>query len=106
MPNSIEELAQTRQRWIDASKENHFEEGIKRLLTELYPDNAHFIYELLQNAEDTHASKVRFTLSNEKIVFEHNGRRLFDYNDVESITNIGANNKRDDCRSCGCGRHP
>lgn len=101
MPNSIEELAQTRQRWIDASKENHFEEGIKRLLTELYPDNAHFIYELLQNAEDTHASKVRFTLSNEKIVFEHNRRRLFDYNDVESITNIGANNKRDDLTNIG-----
>ena len=34
-------------------------------------------------------------------MFEHNRRRLFDYNDVESITNIGANNKRDDLTNIG-----
>jgi hypothetical protein len=26
-----------------------------------YPDNAHFIYELLQNAEDPEATEVQFT---------------------------------------------
>jgi hypothetical protein len=94
--HTIESLVKRRQRWIDVNKENNFEEGIKRLLTELYPDNAHFIYELLQNAEDTCASAVRFTLSNEEIGFEHNGERLFDLLDVESITSIGASTKRDD----------
>lgn len=101
MSPTIESLAQKRQRWIDVNRENNFEEGIKRLLTELYPDNAHFIYELLQNAEDPCASVVRFTLSNEEIEFEHNGERLFDLKDVESITSIGASTKRDDPTSIG-----
>ena len=30
--------------------------GIRRIVEDLYPDTAHFIYELLQNAEDTGAS--------------------------------------------------
>jgi len=101
MPDTIEILAKKRQRWIDSSKENNFEEGLKGLLTELYPDNAHFIYELLQNAEDPCASVARFTLSNEEIEFEHNGEHLFDLNDVESITSIGASTKRDDPTSIG-----
>ena len=37
--------------------------GIRKLVEELYPDSAHFIYELLQNAEDTGATEARFTLS-------------------------------------------
>ena len=69
----IKELAQTRQKWVDANRANDFEEGIYRLLTDLYPDNAHFIYELLQNAEDAGASEVCFTLFDDKIEFEHNG---------------------------------
>ena len=101
MSHTIESLAEKRQRWIDVNRENNFEEGIKRLLTELYPDNAHFIYELLQNAEDQCASVVRFTLSNEEIEFEHNSERLFNLNDVESITSIGASTKRDDPTSIG-----
>ncbi len=34
--------------------------GIRKTVEELYPDSAHFIYELLQNAEDTGATKVNF----------------------------------------------
>ncbi|MCD6388783.1 MAG: hypothetical protein J7L69_05175, partial [Desulfobulbaceae bacterium] len=101
MPLSIHELSQKRQRWIDANRENNFEEGIKRLLTELYPDNAHFIYELLQNAEDPGATEVRFTLSDDEIEFEHNGVRLFDLKDIESITSIGVSTKRDDSTNIG-----
>lgn len=101
MPHSIASLTDKRQRWIDVNRENNFEEGIKRLLTELYPDNAHFIFELLQNAEDPKANVVRFTLSDEEVEFEHNGDRLFDLKDVESITSIGASTKREDPTSIG-----
>jgi hypothetical protein len=38
-----------------AARDNGFEEGLRRLLADLYPDNAHFIYEFLQNAEDAGA---------------------------------------------------
>ena len=101
MNQEFEELNLKRGRWIEANRENDFEAGINRLLTDLYPDNAHFIYELLQNAEDPCASKVRFKLSHDAVEFEHNGDRLFDFEDVESITSIGTSTKRDDHTSIG-----
>lgn len=99
--DSLEALRTKRLKWVEANRENGFEEGIKRLLTELYPDNAHFIYELMQNAEDPRASRVRFALMNDSLEFEHNGDRLFTLKDVESITSIGASTKRDDPTSIG-----
>ena len=48
----FQELKQNRSDWVDINRKNNFEQGIINLLTELYPDNAHFVYELLQNAED------------------------------------------------------
>lgn len=101
MNDGLDALATKRKKWVDANRENGFEEGIKRLLTELYPDNAHFIYELLQNAEDTHASVVRFTLGEKSLDFEHNGQRAFSLADVDSITSIGVSTKRDDPTSIG-----
>ncbi len=95
------DLTSKRERWVEANRENGFEEGITNLLTELYPDNAHFIYELLQNAEDTQAGVVRFILSNEDIRFEHDGKRRFNFRDVESITSIGASTKRNDPTNIG-----
>jgi hypothetical protein len=97
----LAELTKRRKKWVEANRENGFEEGITNLLTELYPDNAHFIYELLQNAEDTQADAVRFTLSNENVRFEHNGNRLFSLKDVESITSIGVSSKRSDPTNIG-----
>ena len=82
-------LADKRRRWVDVTRENDFEDGIKRLLTQLYPDTAHFIYELLQNAEDASATEVRFVLAKDYLTFEHDGSRLFSLGDVDRITSIG-----------------
>lgn len=98
---TFEELAAARKRMADAHRENNATEGISHLLTELYPDNAHFIYELLQNAEDTQATAVLFTLTPNYLRFEHNGKRLFTIKDIESITSIGKSTKRDDATSIG-----
>ncbi len=98
---TFEELRKKRLRWVEANRENNFEDGIRRLLTDLYPDNAHFIYELLQNAEDAHATAVRFTVTGEGVEFEHDGKRLFTLSDVESITGIGLGKKRDDPTNIG-----
>ncbi len=98
---SLEELRQKRLGWVKANKENGFDDGIKRLLTDLYPDNAHFIYELLQNAEDARATEVRFILKEDGVEFEHNGSKLFTLGDVESITNIGDSTKKDDPTNIG-----
>jgi len=98
---TLDALTARRRKWVEANKENGFDEGIKRLLTELYPDNAHFIYELLQNAEDPGANTVRFTLSDTNLEFEHDAPRLFSLSDVDSITSIGVSTKRDDPTSIG-----
>ena len=98
---SLEELREKRLKWVEANRENGFDDGIRRLLTDLYPDNAHFIYELLQNAEDAHATEVRFTLREDSVEFEHNGARLFTLEDVDSITSIGFSKKREDQTSIG-----
>ena len=91
----IAALAERRRRWVEATKENHFEDGIKSLLTKIYPDTAHFIYELLQNAEDARASEVRFILEENNLTFEHDGARLFSSDDVRAITSIGKPAQRD-----------
>ncbi len=98
---TLEELMQKRLKWVKANHENGFDDGIRRLLTELYPDNAHFIYELLQNAEDAQATEVRFILKTDGVEFEHNGDRLFSIEDVNSITSIGISAKRDDTTNIG-----
>ena len=98
---TIDQLTEMRRGWVEASRENGFEEGIKNLLSDLYPDNAHFIYELLQNAEDAEASEVRFILTDCSVEFEHNGKRLFSPRDVEAITGIGDSPKREDHTKIG-----
>lgn len=98
---TIDQLSEMRNNGLRALIENGWFEGFKRLLTDLYPDNAHFIYELLQNAEDAGASKVHFVLNADGLEFEHNGDKLFEIEDVESITNIGSSTKADDPTNIG-----
>ncbi|CAG9165205.1 hypothetical protein LMG23992_00349 [Cupriavidus laharis] len=99
--SDLAQLRRMRENWVQANRENKFEEGILNLLTELYPDNAHFIYELLQNAEDAQASKVTFLLDKDSFVCRHNGKRKFTEQNVEAITSIGKSTKRDDVNQIG-----
>lgn len=99
--SSFEELAKSRSDWYEISKKNDFDKGIERLLTKLYPDKAHFIFELLQNAEDALATRVEFRLESDALIFIHNGKRLFNLRDVESITSIADSTKRDDGTAIG-----
>ena len=100
---TLEQLIKNRLDLIEAHRKNNFTDGIHALLTDLYPDTAHFIYELLQNAEDMKATVVRFILDKNSIDFEHNGtKRSFNIADIDAITNIGHNSqKKDDPTSIG-----
>lgn len=69
--------------------------GIRKIVEDLYPDSAHFIYELMQNAEDTGATEANFVLSDTSLVFEHNGR-AFERKDIYGITDIGEGTKAKD----------
>lgn len=99
---SFEELKIKSKEFVQSSKERGAYNGLRKLLTELYPDKAHFIYELLQNAEDKEAYSVNFELYNDRLVFTHNGKkRDFILDDIDSITNIGTSTKIDDPTSIG-----
>ncbi len=99
---SFDELKQDCKNWVEAGKKRGAQDGLKKLLTELYPDKAHFIYELLQNAEDKNASEVSFDLYEDKLVFSHNGtKRDFTLDDIDAITNIGHSTSADDPTAIG-----
>jgi hypothetical protein len=74
--------------------------GIRKIVEDLYPDSAHFIYELLQNAEDAGATKVQFRLTQRGLSFEHDGRP-FTEDDVRAITDIGEGTKGTDDEKIG-----
>ena len=82
--------------------------GIKNSVVEKYSDQAHFIYELLQNADDAHATTARFILEPTRLIFAHNGTRQFSVSDpsnedsdsetgklgdINAITSIANSNK-------------
>ena len=55
--------------------------GVKDNAVNKYSDQAHFIYELLQNADDTAATTARFVLYLDRLIFAHNGLRQFSISD-------------------------
>ena len=77
---------------------------------EKYSDQAHFIYELLQNANDAKATKSSFELTSEGLCFKHNGTKNFwvsnpdkekqdqqnnQLGDINAITAVAQSNKKD-----------
>jgi len=63
-------------------------------LTNLYGNPTHFITELLQNAEDEGANNVEFKLTENELVFSHDAKKLFDFNDIRAISNFGDNHEK------------
>ena len=79
------------------------------LLANSYDDRTHFIYELLQNAEDAlremrinwpGSRRVRFELSAEQLLIYHTGKP-FDSGDVRGICGIGESTKDQDYTTIG-----
>jgi hypothetical protein len=60
---------------------------------ELYSEPIHFIFELLQNAEDENAKTITISYDDKALVLEHNGR-AFNINDIEAITSFGNNTRK------------
>lgn len=84
--------------------------GIKTSVVDKYSDQAHFIYELIQNADDAKASSARFILEHDRLLFIHDGTRRFSVSnpkteevdsksgrlgDVNAITSIANSSKSD-----------
>ena len=71
-----------------------------RIMSEMYSDSTHFVYELLQNAEDAAASKVAFSFEEGALVMTHNGKP-FSRRDLISITTAGRSGKKDELNAIG-----
>ena len=66
------------------------------LLAGHYSDSNHFVYELLQNAEDARATKVVIEYHGDKLIFYHDGKP-FDEGDVKGVSSMlmGTKDKND-----------
>ncbi len=70
---------------------------ILRIIINQYSDRTHFIYEILQNAEDAGATKISFVLKDRALEIYHNGRP-FDEKDIEGVCGIASGTKEDGTR--------
>lgn len=79
-------------------------------IVDKYKEKAHFVYELLQNADDAKANEVTFQLSDDKLVFRHNGIIGFsvtadedkkEKGHINAITGIGWSTKDKDVEKIG-----
>lgn len=70
------------------------------LLSNRYTNRTHFIFEILQNAEDANASRILFKLFGDSLEVKHNGR-LFNETDVRGICGVGEGVKAADLTKIG-----
>lgn len=58
--------------------------GVNSVISNLYRDDAHFVYELLQNADDQGATYAKFILREDEVIFVHNAPRHFTITDPDT----------------------
>jgi len=66
----------------------------------MYSDPTHFVYELLQNADDYGATEIFFSLTKHQLIIEHNGEPFKEEN-VKAITYFGKSTSADDLVKTG-----
>ena len=70
------------------------------LLGQLYSERTHFIFELIQNAEDAGATELAFELFEDRLELRHDGRP-FTEADVRGICGVGKSGKIGDLTAIG-----
>ena len=70
------------------------------LLGQLYSERTHFIFELIQNAEDAGATELAFDLFEDRLELRHDGRP-FTEADVRGVCGVGQSGKAGDLTSIG-----
>jgi len=90
--------------------------GLMENVINQYSDPAHFIYELLQNADDVKATDVWMQLEEDRLLFSHNGKKHFNITaleneeadsknkrlgDINSICSVGDSTKKDEPNKIG-----
>jgi len=90
--SKLASLTKARRDHVESCKKNG--DNSHKTIADLYSRRTHFVYELLQNADDAKASEAEFNLSATSLEFKHNGKP-FSFQDVEAITSVGASPKED-----------
>src|SRR6266566_7099306 len=94
---------------VSADYEKIREENIARygwdtavldLLGQLYSERTHFIFELIQNAEDAGATELAFELFADRLELRHDGRP-FTEADVRGVCGVGKSGKSGDLTAIG-----
>ncbi|HMD24910.1 MAG TPA: hypothetical protein VKH61_12485, partial [Streptosporangiaceae bacterium] len=70
------------------------------LLGQLYSERTHFIFELIQNAEDAGATELAFELFEDRLELRHDGRP-FTEADVRGVCGVGQSDKAADLTAIG-----
>lgn len=84
-------------------KNQNTEEMLRRALErliQLYKDKVHFVFELLQNAEDAKARYIKFVLYDDRLEVLHDGKP-FTSSNLQSLFNIGLSDKVNDVNQIG-----
>ncbi len=80
-------------------KDGMLRRALERII-QLYTDKAHFVYELLQNAEDAQAENIKFIQYDDRLDVLHDGKPFTDDN-LQSLYDIGLSDKVDDLTKIG-----
>lgn len=88
----------------DQVKQSQDKDGMLRRALEriiqLYTDKSHFVYELLQNAEDAGATKIKFMQYGDRLEVLHDGHP-FSLANLQGLCDIGKSDKTDDLNQIG-----
>jgi hypothetical protein len=96
----FDELRQVNANLLAAAKKAKADKFLRRSAVEKYAEPTHFIFELLQNADDQEAKKVQFKLLPDRAEFLHWGKP-FKREDVERIMRLGDSDKPNEVHKIG-----
>ena len=80
-------------------KDGMLRRALERII-QLYTDKSHFVYELLQNAEDAEARSIRFIQYPDRLEVFHDGRPFTSAN-LQGLCDIGKSDKIDNLNQIG-----
>lgn len=80
-------------------KDGMLRRALERII-QLYTDKSHFVYELLQNAEDSGAQSIKFIQHSDRLEVLHDGRP-FTLKNLQGLCDIGKSDKIDNLNQIG-----
>ena len=80
-------------------KDGMLRRALERII-QLYTDKSHFVYELLQNAEDAGASKIKFEQYIDRLIVVHDGHP-FSMENLQGLCDIGKSDKINNLNQIG-----